>query len=74
MKTTNMLARVQQCHHCRREMPVTPLSYRENPFCNVCLEERMRTADAQREPMEWVEEGKYVVFRPRASQTTSSDE
>ena len=36
-----ILARIQRCHNCGREMSVPPLEYEENPLCLVCLPERI---------------------------------
>jgi hypothetical protein len=61
-----ILARVQRCHHCGREMNVPPLDYQENPLCAVCLPERIGDA-MPRGRVQWRQEGKYVI--PEVVQT-----
>lgn len=66
-----MLVRVQRCKFCRREMNVSALGFKENPFCTVCLKERMDQAEAERGTMEWDDhaDGHYAVLRPTATRT-----
>ena len=67
-----MLVRVQRCTYCRREMNAPALGFKENPFCGVCLHERMQQAAIAREPMEW-DEGdanqRYAVLKPATART-----
>lgn len=58
---------IQPCHYCNREMQVGALSYQEHPFCNECLADRLRAAEIERGPMEWVDEGRYMVLKPQGS-------
>jgi hypothetical protein len=55
-----ILARIQRCRYCRREMSTPPLEYQENPYCAVCLRERIGKA-LPRGRMRWRTEGKYVI-------------
>jgi hypothetical protein len=61
-----ILARVQRCHHCGREMSVPPLEYEENPLCAVCLPERITQARPAGK-IRWRQEGRYVI--PEVVQT-----
>jgi hypothetical protein len=61
-----ILARIQRCGHCGREMSVPPLEYQENPFCTVCLPERISAAMPHGK-LTWRREGNYVI--PEVSQT-----
>lgn len=65
-----MLVRIQRCKFCRREMNVSALGYQENPFCSLCLHDRMQQAADKRGPVEWVDEdGHYAVLKPIAART-----
>jgi hypothetical protein len=55
-----ILARIQRCHGCRREMSCPPLEYAENPFCRVCLKQRVKSA-SPRGGVRWRREGHYVI-------------
>jgi hypothetical protein len=55
-----ILARVQRCRYCRREMPCPPLEYEQNPFCTVCLTERIGQATPVG-GVRWRREGNYVI-------------
>jgi hypothetical protein len=55
-----ILARVQRCRHCRREMSSSPLAYEQNPFCTECLSERVSSV-APRGGVSWRREGHYVI-------------
>jgi len=61
-----ILARIQRCRYCGREMSSPPLEYQENPFCTVCLPERTGNA-LPRGGVRWKREGNYVI--PEAAQT-----
>jgi hypothetical protein len=39
-----ILERILRCKFCGREMACSPLEYNQNPFCTVCLPERVRMA------------------------------
>jgi hypothetical protein len=55
-----ILARIRRCRYCGREMTCTGLEYQENPFCKICLPERVRNA-ALRGRIRWRTEGDYVI-------------
>ena len=57
-----MLEVVRRCRYCEREMTnIGPVAYDENPFCSVCLPERL--AGAAR-PGHVERHGQYGVFIP----------
>lgn len=64
-----ILERINLCGFCRREVEVSPLGHRENPFCRECLPERLSQAAAQRGEVEWRVVGEYVEFATRDSRT-----
>jgi hypothetical protein len=66
-----ILAKVQRCRYCGREMSCTALTYEQNPFCTVCLSERINKAKP-RARVRWKTEGQYVI--PEVSRTRRSDE
>ena len=55
-----ILERVRRCHHCEREMKLSSQRYAENPFCAVCLPQRVKKATPARRP-QWKLVGKYAV-------------
>jgi hypothetical protein len=55
-----ILSRVQRCRHCGREMFCPPLDYEQNPFCTVCLAERVAQASPSN-GVQWRAEGHYVI-------------
>ena len=55
-----ILTRIQRCHYCEREMSCPSLEYEQNPFCTVCLNERVAKA-APRDRTYWKREGNYVI-------------
>ena len=55
-----ILARIQRCRHCGREMSSPPLEYEENPLCSVCLPGRIRN-EMPRGELRWRREGNYVI-------------
>jgi hypothetical protein len=55
-----ILARIQRCRHCGREMSCPPLEYQENPLCAVCLPERVGNATPDGK-VRWRPEGNYVI-------------
>jgi hypothetical protein len=61
-----ILARIQRCRHCGREMSGPPLEYQENPFCAICLPERISGA-MPLGGIQWRQEGNYVI--PEVAQT-----
>ena len=40
-----MLERVQRCRYCHREMAIPALNYAENPYCKVCLGDRIEAVE-----------------------------
>lgn len=64
-----MLEKIRRCRHCRREVESSPLGYEENPFCRVCLAERLRE-EAREGSL--VRRGHYAVFIPREPEKPSS--
>jgi hypothetical protein len=62
-----ILERINRCGFCGREAEVSPLGYRENPFCKECLPMRLSQAAALRGAVECRLVGDYVEFvRPDA--------
>lgn len=47
-----ILELVRRCHHCKRVMECSPREYDENPFCRVCLKERL-AKEAGSTPPAW---------------------
>lgn len=39
-----VMAKVQRCKYCKREMGCSALAYVENPFCTRCRSERVAAA------------------------------
>ncbi|MGH9932135.1 MAG: hypothetical protein ACREA9_23275 [Pyrinomonadaceae bacterium] len=44
---------IKRCPYCSRENPVPSHEYAENPFCNVCLNERLAKANSDMPATEW---------------------
>ena len=63
MTLPKMKERVQRCRYCSREMNVSSPAYDENPFCAICLKERLSTAVIGPPMQEF--KGKYVRFTPQ---------
>ena len=57
-----ILERINRCGFCKREVEVSPLGHRENPFCRVCLHDRLTQAATQRGEVECRVVGDYVEF------------
>jgi len=55
-----ILSRINRCRHCGREMSCEALAYDENPFCTMCLEERVSDA-SPRGGIRWRKEGHYAI-------------
>jgi hypothetical protein len=55
-----ILARIQRCRYCRREMSSPPLDYQQNPFCANCLRERVSNATPAGR-VRWRKEGDYII-------------
>jgi hypothetical protein len=64
----------QRCQYCDREMSCSAASYRENPFCRLCLHERVATAAAAQGPTRLVSVGdNYVMVMSRTATMTPDD-
>lgn len=65
----SILKVLRQCEYCQRDMTETVSSegYRQNPYCNDCLPERVKGANAPNQTIELV--GRYFHFN-RESQIT----
>ena len=59
-----MRVSIRRCPYCNRPSTEAALSYRENPFCNACLPERMEKAKQEAGKFRWVREGRYFRFVP----------
>lgn len=55
-----MLRRVRRCRFCQREMGVPAAAHVRNPFCAVCLGERMPTRDS----VVWLSDGDEIRLAP----------
>jgi hypothetical protein len=56
-----ILERVRKCNFCGREVEGTALAYEENPFCRVCLGERLQQGRAENTLTSWAQRGEYLV-------------
>jgi hypothetical protein len=64
-KSPVIFEEIQRCHYCGIEMTNSPLSYIENPFCNVCLPERTRKAEEAIGLFRWKRSpGNYLRLEP----------
>lgn len=54
-----MLERVWRCPYCGGE--ITGEAAMEQPFCNRCVNERLRKAGEAAGPVTWKREGDYLV-------------
>jgi hypothetical protein len=62
---------LRRCPHCGREVHVSPLAFEENPYCVVCLPQRLASAAR---PGHVERRGHYGVFIPRVPEKPSSGE
>lgn len=46
-----ILELVRRCHHCQRVMDVSAREYDENPFCRLCLKERLAKEAGPTQPV-----------------------
>jgi hypothetical protein len=67
----SMLERIQRCGHCGREVTNGPLSFLENPFCDVCLEERVGLTHISPGEIRWRVVGRYMELIPTGPQRPS---
>ena len=55
-----ILTRIRRCRYCGREDFRSLLEFEQNPFCTVCLKERIGDATPP-EGVRWRREGDYVI-------------
>lgn len=55
-----ILERILRCKFCGREMACSPLEYSQNPFCTVCLPERVQMAKPEGR-IRWKTVGHYAI-------------
>lgn len=51
MSTATILELVRRCHHCAREMNSPSHEYAQNPYCGVCLDERLKLEAGPERPI-----------------------
>lgn len=51
MSTATILELVRRCHHCTREMVIPSQEYAQNPYCGVCLDERLKLEAGAKKPV-----------------------
>jgi hypothetical protein len=68
-----ILSRIQRCHQCGREVQRRPLDYEENPFCTVCLAERIDQASPS-DGVQWHVKGHYVIAQASRKHHSSARE
>lgn len=63
-----MLERVRRCRFCKSDMTdkVSATAYRENPYCQSCLPERIQQAARKSGPKEIRYVGSYIFASPVA--------
>jgi hypothetical protein len=54
----------RRCRYCQKEMREGAEAYRENPFCRLCLHERIDAACAAQGPAQLVLVGAYAMIIP----------
>ena len=59
----------QVCPHCKKVNRTSDMSYRENPFCKQCLNERLATAREEMGPIELSIEGHYFKWLPKTKES-----
>ena len=60
MKTKHKL-----CAFCGRKAAVGATSHAENPFCQKCLDQRVREASEQLGPVTWRRNGHFLQLIPK---------
>lgn len=60
----DMADHIKRCPHCKRVSGVSATSYAENPYCQLCLDERLKTASEQHGPVERRRVGGMMVLIP----------
>jgi len=63
-----ILERIQRCHHCGREVTNGPLGFLENPFCDMCLGERIGLDQVMPGEIRWRVAGRYMELIPTIPQ------
>src|SRR5438128_296689 len=64
---------VRRCRYCARDMTSLPTStYNANPFCVVCLPERLENSRPTQGPLQWREWGHYTELVTSAPETPRS--
>lgn len=53
--------RVHRCAFCGRELKRDAFSRRANPFCEVCLVERINSGALDHGPVQWDARGTYLI-------------
>jgi hypothetical protein len=64
--TMEIFEQVRRCRYCQSDMTdsVSAQSYRENPYCALCVNDRLRAADEAMGPTKWVRIGHYIKLVP----------
>ena len=63
----HILEVIRRCPHCKRESTVSPLEWKENPFCHIChncLRERFEAARERIGPVSFAQSGNYTLIIP----------
>lgn len=59
-----LLAGGRRCRYCEREMRESAEVYRENPFCRLCVHERITAASAAQGQTQLHFVGEYALIIP----------
>ena len=62
-----MLEFIRSCPFCGREATVSAMSWCENPFCDLCLAERIEAARREVGPIARQRVGHYLAIIPSPS-------
>lgn len=65
-----ILELINRCPFCDREATIPAQEYHENPYCNECLNDRIRLASEAAPLIRWESRGNYST-PIRASQKVS---
>lgn len=49
--TATIFELVRRCRHCRREMTCEAPEYNQNPFCRICLPQRIAKEAGPQKPI-----------------------
>lgn len=66
-----ILEKVLRCRFCGREMNNSALGYEQNPFCTICLPERVKQA-RPRGHVNWKTDGNYAIAEVSQRPLTSA--